>query len=355
MEKVCPKENPVERTVYFDYLRVCATIAVIILHVSAYNWDVTDVYGKAYFVFNFYDSVVRWGTPVFLMISGAIFLNRDLTIEKIYKKYILRMIVAFFSWALIYALFIKGNLYDRIKIVITGYYHMWFILMIIGIYMCIPFIKEITKQDNIAKYYLLLAIIFAFLVPEISMIFNDFKWGEYTEKFYKLIMSDISSMNMHIVLGYASYFVLGYMLDKHELSRMHRNIIYLLGLFGVAFTIIADLIVALKTGECCDHYYGSFNINVMFEACAIFVLLKYKSYNNRKLNELFRRISKYSFGIYLVHVLIRDQLNRVFGINSLTILDPITSVIVISLVVFFISLIISFIMNKIPLIRKYLV
>lgn len=32
-----------DRTIYFDYLRVFATFAVMILHISASNWYNTDV------------------------------------------------------------------------------------------------------------------------------------------------------------------------------------------------------------------------------------------------------------------------------------------------------------------------
>ncbi len=82
------------RTIYFDYLRVFATAAVILLHVAAFNWLSTDVNGYDWKVFNFYDSIVRWGVPVFVMISGALFLGRD---DISIKKYILSI---FSDWQL---------------------------------------------------------------------------------------------------------------------------------------------------------------------------------------------------------------------------------------------------------------
>ena len=50
-----------ERKQYCDYLRVFATFAVVVLHVSATNWYITDVNGMEWQAFNFYDSIVRWG------------------------------------------------------------------------------------------------------------------------------------------------------------------------------------------------------------------------------------------------------------------------------------------------------
>lgn len=77
-----------KRTIYFDYLRVMATLAVIMLHMSAQNWYVSDVNGYNWQVFNLYDSIVRWGVPVFVMISGALFLKKGIVFKSnIYKIY----------------------------------------------------------------------------------------------------------------------------------------------------------------------------------------------------------------------------------------------------------------------------
>lgn len=93
-----------ERKIYCDYLRIIATFAVVVLHVSASNWCSTDVNGMEWQAFNFYDSIVRWSVPIFVMISGSLFLGRDIPIKRIYEKYILRMIIAFIFWSVFYAL-----------------------------------------------------------------------------------------------------------------------------------------------------------------------------------------------------------------------------------------------------------
>ena len=88
------------RAYYLDVLRIIATLAVIMLHVSAQNWDTVDVHSFAWHVFNFFDSLVRWAVPVFIMISGAVFLDNDrpLSIQKLYRKNILRATPAALSF-----------------------------------------------------------------------------------------------------------------------------------------------------------------------------------------------------------------------------------------------------------------
>ena len=49
-----------QRIAYFDVLRILATFAVIVLHLSAQHWADTDVYSRAWQAFNLYDSAVRW-------------------------------------------------------------------------------------------------------------------------------------------------------------------------------------------------------------------------------------------------------------------------------------------------------
>lgn len=48
-----------QRIAYFDVLRILATFAVIVLHLSAQHWADTDVHTRAWQAFNLYDSAVR--------------------------------------------------------------------------------------------------------------------------------------------------------------------------------------------------------------------------------------------------------------------------------------------------------
>ncbi len=46
-----------ERVVYFDYLRVFAMLAVIVLHISTQGWETADVNSFQWNVLNVYDSL----------------------------------------------------------------------------------------------------------------------------------------------------------------------------------------------------------------------------------------------------------------------------------------------------------
>ena len=76
-------ENRIE---YFDGLRAFATIAVIMLHVCAANWYTWPVTVSSWITCSFYDSVVRWCVPCFIMISGALFLDKKINLKRLYSK-----------------------------------------------------------------------------------------------------------------------------------------------------------------------------------------------------------------------------------------------------------------------------
>ena len=343
-----------ERILYFDYLRVFAICAVIVLHISAHNWYSTDVNSFDWQVFNFFDSIVRWGVPAFVMISGALFLGREIPTKVIWSKYVKKMAVAFIIWTVIYALFTdKSSLTNLVIVLIQGHYHMWFIPMIAGLYICIPLIKPVVGDESRIKYYLLIAFVFAFAFPTFVVLANDFA-EEHLRLAINAINHDVGNMYMHFVLGYLSYFVLGFYLNRITLKKSHRIIIYFLGLAGFASTIFLDSYVALKTQEACNNYYGYFSLNVLMESVAVFTFFKYVQFNNDKINRFIKRLSDYSFGVFLVHALVIELLDRLTGLNTLS-FNPIMSVLCISVIVSVISFSISALLNHIPFIKKYIV
>lgn len=263
------------------------------------------------------------------------------------------MAISFVAWSAIYAMFTDKGTASRMGMFLRGHHHMWFILMITGLYICIPFIKPIVENNNKIKYYLVLAFCFAFAFPSLVTLTNDFA-SDLMIKGISAINKDINSMNMHIVLGYVGYFVLGYYLNKINLNTRQRIVVYFLGTIGFILTILLELIVTFKTQQYCGHYYDNFSVNVLLESIAVFIWFKYRKYTHARLYPFVRRLSKYSFGAYLIHVLVINQLNICCGINTLM-FNPILAVVGIGIIVFLISFVISGILNQVPIIKKYMV
>lgn len=351
-------ENPTidNRIIYLDYLRVIATVAVMMLHVAAQHWYTSDIRSLNWHVFNVYDGATRWCVPVFVMISGALFLPRDVSTKTLYKKYILRLVVAYLVWGVIYSLLnpLLGladfSLGYMLRTVISGAAHMWFLPMIVGLYMCIPLLRPIARDRKLAAYFLLLAFLFQFLRPIVFNLTQDFAGG-LAAKGVSELQNVFASMSLHLVLGYAGYFVAGYVLRQAEIGPKLRGVIYALGVLGLLATIFLTVFVSYRGAMMTDTYYSYFSLNVALMATALFVLFKYKVKASPRAQRRMPRLSKYSFGAYLVHVLIIDIVKSV-GLETIR-FTPILSVPVITLIVAVLSFAISFILNKIPFVNQY--
>lgn len=353
----------IKRIAYFDYLRVLAITSVVVLHVAAQNFNALDGRSFEWNVFNFFDSISRWGVPAFLMISGSLFLTKEVKIKDLYSKYILRLAIACCVWTAFYAianpsdkLVLNDGIKEFGKIIINNIkdaHHMWFIPMMIGVYMCIPIIKQIVGTKESTKYFLILSFIFAFIIPQSGNLANDFIGGLFSLGINKINAIAINNMKMNLVLGYSFYFILGYYLNNLELTKKQRTVVYCLGAVGFLSTILLNAAVAWKTNKPCQLYYDYFNVNVALEAIAVHTLFKYRNFDNEKLNSFISQLSKYSFGVYLVHVFVIELL-KVIGLDTMRFL-PIVSVPVISAITLIVSYAISFAINKIPKIGKWIV
>ncbi len=347
------KDNFKDRTLYFDFLRVLATLAVVILHVSAQKYHKVGVDTWEWQVFNVYDSIVRWSVPIFVMISGALFLNGNHDIKKIYKKNIARIILSFVFWSALYA---AVSIYvshcgwkQAFKEFFLGHYHMWFLYMIVGLYMIVPLVKMITPSRRHMEYFLALALLFTFIVPQaIAVISLKSSFGG------SLAKKMVGYLSFYFTLGYAGYFVAGYYLSKTEISKRVKNIIYILGICGFAVTIVCTSLLSVWGQKADTMFYGNLTVNVMLESIAVFIFIK-DIFSGRavsnKAKKALRVLSKYSFGAYLVHALVLEELERLFGLHALS-FSPFVSVPVISVVVFVISFVISGALNHAPLLRK---
>ena len=342
-----------KRTLYFDYMRVCATFAVIMIHVTAQYFHDLEPSSFAWKTINAYQCLSRWGVPVFVMMSGALFLTREIPLQKIYSKYVHRLFTCFIFWSIVYAL--EAAIFhqsDFILHALKGNYHLWYIWMIIGLYICIPFLNPIVADEGKMRYFLLLSFIFTYLLPAIHQLSKDFA-SEYVQSLVNAVHTNVDRIRMDMVLGYTGCFILGYYLYTHRLRKIHRICTSVLGLIGIVSMYMLSLALALKK-EPDSAYYNPLTLCALLMSVAVFVLFKYHRFKPNRLTPLLFKLSKYSFGAYLVHPLILTSLERV-GFDSLTFGNPVLSIACVFAVVTVIAFGISAILNSIPVVGKYIV
>lgn len=344
------------RIMYADILRVFATFAVVVLHVSAQKWYETPVKNYDWLVFNFYDSLVRWAVPVFVMLSGIFFLNpeKEISIKKIYRKYIFRILVSLVFWGLFYQLFdifakflLKKDPITLEKIVMIfikvpfgpAWYHLWYLYMLIGLYLLTPLYRIFTysaKKEDL-EYLLILFFLFGILLPFCNKIF--------------LRYDSRLNISFHIseLVNYTGYYFAGFYFSKFSLSKKKKNILYCLGFSSFLFTVVGTSCISLKTGFANDFLYGNLAPTTMFEAFSVFLFMKSicKQEYSKIISDIVLEISNCSFGIYLIHDFIKIILFQI-GITS-NFINSVFAVPLSSISIFLISLFIIYFVRKIPL------
>lgn len=162
---------------------------------------------------------------------------------------------------------------------------------------------------------------------------------------------------------WVGYFILGFYLSRIKITAKIAVLAFITGITGSVLTIVLDSIVAIKTNQPYDGYYG--HLPVLFMSISVFVITKYcvkkieteKNQSSRTifLNNTVRSMSKFTFGAYLCHVFVISITMIVlskFDISTRT--YSVISVPIICLIVFICSYLISFALSTIPFIRKYM-
>lgn len=338
-----------DRVGYLDRLRATSVLGVVILHVSAQNWSVAGVYSPAWHLFNAVDSLLRWATPMFVMISGALMLSKDHAPRDLFRKTV-RLAAAFLFWSVLYAA-VESAYRDLgpgefLGQVAAGHSHMWFIIMIAGLYLLVPFLKRLVESRRLTEYFLLLALIFNFALPQLISALSLASPG-----LSGAVSAIVNKGYLHFPLGFTGYFVLGHYLYNTDIPKKTRRLLYVLSLCGFAATAGFTAALSQAQGRANDMLYTLFSLNVFLECPGVFVFFKYRG---GKAGRAAAVLSKCSFGVYLVHLMVLEFLANVLGLNTLS-FTPLLSVPVISLIVCAVSCGISCALGRIPKLGRYIV
>ena len=332
---------------YFDLLRTVAIFFVIIIHCVAMQFTSLPVDSRSWLVANFFESISRWAVPIFIMISGALHLGKDRDLNTFFKKNVLKIVIILLSWNLIYG--IVGLIYGSslsafVQNVIGGHYHLWFLYMLLALYLLTPFIKTIIKDPKHLKLFLLISFIFGIALPELADILtilpsrlNNVGLG---------LTHALDSFGFGKIIGYSFYYVLGYYLHHKKLSTRTIKYFYLAGIIGLLFTFFATWCFSVMINSPTVIFLKDLTVNNVLMSVGLFILAKHHTPKNI-ISNLLIRMSKYSLGIYVTHALALETILVFLPTMPLYLDIPVRAI-----CCFFICLILSFCLRKIPILKK---
>ncbi|MCJ8211011.1 acyltransferase family protein [Mucilaginibacter sp. RS28] len=333
---------------WIDNIKIFAVLAVIGIHVAAYGVALEFGDGThpttAWWVSNFYESLFRSSVPLFVMITGALVLPKELPLNIFLKKRLGRILLPFLFWSLIYLVFnyliqvrkagfTTHQLLEwlKIKLLQGTEFHLWYVYMIIGLYMVIPVIQPwINSASNKKTLYFLGIWIIALALKQFGI-------------------SDHTALDIRYFSGYLGYLVLGYYL-AHRVNIITKHITpaALLLLTGFIITFQGTYLVSAAARRFSDSLYDFLSLNVLLMAVGIFTIIKgISTIGNSKIMSGFRNIAgRYGFSIYLSHPLFLNIMNH-FNLNY-KFIYPAIAIPAVMLICLLLSITLGWVFNKIP-------
>ena len=336
---------------WLDTLRAIATLGVIVIHLSSPLVKMS--YGKNmsyWWIGNIMDSGVRFAVPIFLMLSGATLLAKEYRLNDFYKRRILRVLVPFLFWIVVYLIYqwlilksiVQPHDLPSIRNWAVNLFlkegiskHFWYIYMILFIYLFVPLLgKGLRKLSNPAIIGLLLGwVILTFICKGIS--FNTYNWsGGYLSKLFGYIL-------------FSGYLVFGYYFGKLPVnSSLIRNSAFAVFVLTILASSVLTYLFSRNVHKLDLSIYGYLSINTIVQSCALFLLVKDSAIKNKYLAFIQSTISSYSYGIYLVHIMVIGVFFN-YGIFW-TMANPLVSLPLLIITVLACSILIIYILRMIP-------
>lgn len=335
-----------EREYEYDFMRAFAAVAVVCIHTCATRWRSIDVYSTNWLIITIYHMLCKFSVPLFFMISGRFCLDAKRSSSAVYiTKKILRLAIAFLFWSLLYTfkrIIETDAALDEWKILIikffAGEFHMWFLFVIASLYLITPLLKPISLNEKLCKYFLVLFFIFQFLLPFLSNIPHI---GMFATEF-------IEKSQMKFVVGYSGYYIFGSYLSNHSLSIKKRIFCYVFGLAGTIYSIVVVIYMSHTAGKVDESLAEYLTWNVAAEAFAVYVFIL-QMFKDRHY-KIVSAISKYSFGIYLSHPFVLWIFSWLGFMPNF--INPIVGVPIVTIAALVVSLVVSMILRKMPLLGK---
>lgn len=341
---------------YLEVLRLVACILVVGVHVSAFNLEQVPVESLNFKVMNGLDCLSILGVPLFVMISGALFLapSYEVTVKKFYTRKIPRIVFLYFFWLLFYNVvnFLEnGTVWNftnvKKQIVLEsllgkGMYHMWYLPMLAVLYLLTPFLKSFAADRKKCLLFCALGFGYSILLP--TALKFEFPYRTIVESLY-------NQFDCSFFGGYVTYYVLGHALHEYvpKLSAQKKVALGLGGVIAMGIEIAVCNAWSVKTGIMSTILNTPFSVTAFIGAAAIFLLLR-DGVSGRKQEELSGKLAGLTLGIYLIHPLFL----RIYGwLGGTTLFAP--AAIAVPLIIVLITLISGaavYALSKIPVVKK---
>lgn len=385
-----------QRVVWVDWMRVAACFMVLVVHATEPFYlggdgsqilTEADAYWSALF-----DSIVRACVPLFIVASSYLQFPLHYSTGVFARRRTVRVLVPFLLWTVVYAL-AWGTPSENFQNVLFNFNyaagHLWFVYMIVGLYMLMPLLSPWAERVSKRELQVYLAIwLFTTLIPLIrdwmsggealtviygvsglprqalTPLWGEASWNTYGTFYY--------------LSGFIGYLLLGLYFRRFvgELSWKKTLAIAVpcyLGGLAVVFGGFVRRVFEMSHGEFpltglvekavwWETTWCNDTIGVVLMTVAWILLFKKMKASGGFYNKVLLPLSKASYGLYLLHLLILvpicGAMRGWLGVGAEGVLGIWTTpvqIVVSAVAGFAVSAIVAVALQRIPKIGKFII
>ncbi len=343
-----------------DLLKCIAIFMVILIHIPAFNTYFIEEKNNN-IIIQYSLRLISEGVLIFIFVNGFLLLNKPFDYKKHIKK-IFKMFCLIIFWGIVYVItksIIRGeeiSLFKIINIVLsielnnTYVGNLWFLQSLICLYIFFPILKYIHDSNrSLYKYLCLIIIIFSVGINLFDLFLQMLGNILKIQNLSTLVLNNFNNINLFSKnLGmFGFYFILGgYVFENKHIFDEKKNVILAIVSGAVAW-IMATTIGIIMSFACESTYPNNYNYYQIFMAITIVGIYAlstmYTNSRNNIYNRIVTSIGKNTMGIYLVHQIIIELVEKHISIIKTRLFQRVY----IAIIVLIVSWIISLIFTKI--------
>ena len=335
-----------------DMLKCIAIARVVTVHTSAHGLTF-PIASMNWTAGLFWGSLARGSVPIFLMCSGLLLDPAyDFNPRRFYSKNYVRILVALLFWATVYKIYrlalaggiTSDGLVAALKDVLLFRHegHLYYLQIVLLIYALLPILRLFVQHADKRLYIYALCLWYG-----LGIVYPTLKpfWP------FSLLSGIPAQWMLNMTYAAIGYCLLGYYLRRYGPEK--RSIYWLLIAAGFLMVFITTYAMSVRTGSLFSNFFEGMSVPVSLLSIGIYgVCINAMPIRSEKWKDRFRFGSKASFCIYLLHILIMDEMFILLENVDFNYFLLIPAAVIVNIAI---CCLIYVILDKIPLCRKYLI
>lgn len=326
---------------------------VVITHTCLFSYPLSNPFSLSVYACLHISIFIKIAVPLFFMVTGALLLNKEESIEVVLKKRVFRFFVVLVAFAVIQKIYsalcilkYPFDLKSFFEACLSAQYRTsvgWFLFAYLAIMLLLPFLRTLARNMTNQHFYYLLSLQLIFTA------FSPFSGG--VQKW--LILSNYYEGHNIFIFLFVGYF-LEHRLDKDWLTN--RNLVCLVILSFLSILLGAAM---CEIGRCYGHqsYYTCevpcFQGCLLIPGITIYLLLKrtlqHFVFSERAVKTI-ATLQGSVFSLMLIENILRKF---AYGLTSPFSESPLVATILSLPIVYLLGFSFGWLMKRIPIVKDY--